>query len=67
MSAIYALLMLLNSLTGVDQTGSAYHVDSATASYISSSSTFQQLESSGVVKLNGSGSNLVVIVDTNEL
>jgi len=67
MSAIYALLMFLNSLVGVNQTGSAYHVDTTTASYISNSSTFQQLESSGVVKLNGSGSNLVVIVDTNEL
>lgn len=67
MSAIYTLLMLLNSLVGVNQTGSAYHVDSETASFISNSSSYQQLESSGVVKLNGSGSNLVVIVDTNEL
>lgn len=67
MSAVYTLLMFLNSLVGVKQTGSAYHVDRTTASYLSSSSTFQQLESSGVVKLNGSGSNLVVIVDTNEL
>lgn len=66
MSAVYSLLMLLNSLVGVSQTGSAYHVDSNTASYISSSSEFQQLESAGVVKFNGSGSNLVVIVDTNE-
>lgn len=66
MSAIYTLLMLLNSLVGVNQTGSAYHVDSKTASYITSNSDFQQLESAGIVKFNGSGSNLVVIVDTNE-
>jgi hypothetical membrane protein len=67
MSAIYTFLMLLNSLVGVNQTGNAYHIDSSTASYIRSSSAFQQLESSGAVKLNGNGSNLIVIVDQNEL
>ncbi len=67
MSALYTLIMLLNSLVGVNRTGSAYHVDSKTASSITSSSDFQQLESAGIVKFNGSGSNLIVIVDQNEL
>lgn len=67
MAALYTLLMFLNSLVGVNQTGSAYHVDRAAANSISNSSEFRQLQSAGVVKFNGNGSNLVVIVDTNEL
>jgi len=67
MSALYTLLMLLNSLLGVNQTGNAYHIDNGTASSLKSSSEFQQLQSSGFVKMGGNGSNLIVIVDQNEL
>ncbi len=69
MTALYAFLMFLNSMFGVEQTGKAYHIDNASYQSIQCCDEYQALVSSNpdAVKFSGNKDNIVVIIDHSEL
>ncbi len=69
MTAVYAFLMLLNSMFGDGQTGKAYHIDNASYQSLKCSEEYQALISANpdAVKFSGNKDNMIVIVDQNEL
>jgi hypothetical protein len=68
MSAVYALIMLLNTMFGVDQNGKTYHMDASSRQALISSSEYQSFISiGGDIKFSGNSGNVIVIVDQNEM
>jgi hypothetical protein len=59
MSAVYALIMLLNTMFGVDQNGKTYHMDASSRQAL--------ISIGGDIKFSGNSGNVIVIVDQNEM
>jgi hypothetical protein len=68
MTSVYAFLMFLNSMFGVEQTGKAYHIDKASYQSLQCCEEYQALVASNpdAIKFSGNKDNIVVIIDQNE-